>query len=495
MDGSRSAVLRQAAWPSLLLAGSWSALAFYFSTAGNSITLLAWVAPVPLLAFAYALAAAARQGAAVPAHAPLRLGLVAFLAAALGNLSWLVLYRDILPLAGLAALPLAAGLGFAATVLVSWFVSRRLGTLAGLLAFPCGWAAFELLLWRVSPHGTAGSLAYTQVDLLRLIQVASWTGLAGVTFVMLLCAAGLGAVLGDRPQKGIRWSVVVLPVAVLAAVLAAGEVRILRTPRAGRVTVGLVSVDAAMRAFDTTTHDEALAVLETYLESAGDLAVRGADAVVMPEKMVGVAPAYEAEVTSLLSSLSGKDEILVVAGLHKTGRDDRQNVAGVFANGRRVLEYEKQRLVPGLESGYRQGARPGVYRAPGGTIGVAICKDLDFAEVGSAYGRAGVGVLLVPAWDFGRDARVHARMALMRGVEGGYSVARAAANGLLTGSDYLGRVIAERPSDAAAQSMLLVELPLGRARTFYSQRGDWFAWSCVLAVAALAAAAAGKGGR
>ena len=55
-----------------------------------------------------------------------------------------------------------------------------------------------------------------------------------------------------------------------------------------------------------------------------------------------------------------------------------------------------------------------------------------FAEIGREYSRAEVGVLFVPAWDFTRDARLHSRVAVMRGVEGGFSVARSAANGLLT---------------------------------------------------------------
>lgn len=481
---SRSALLQQARWPAVIAAACWSGLAFYFSTAGNAITPFAWIAPVPILAFVFA---GPRDGGRWG-----RIAAGAFLAASAGNLAWAVLYWGILPALPLVALALLLGAAFAAVVWLTALVSSRLGTLAGILAFPTLWVVVEFALARWSPHGTAGSVAYTQVDILPLLQLTAWAGLAGVTFVLLLAAAGLAAALGDRSEKGMRWSLVVLPLLVLIGALVAGQVRILRTSRAGRVTVGLVSSDEDMRFSGTTSRDEAVAVLMRYLVSAGDLAVRRADAVVMPEKMVGVTASYEPEVTSLLSSLSEKDEILIVAGLNKTGREDKRNVASLFARGRRALEYEKRRLVPGLEAGYAQGGQSAVYRAPGGVTGVAICKDLDFPEIGREYGRAGVGVLFVPAWDFVRDARLHSRMAVVRGVESGYSVARAAANGLLTGSDYLGRVIAESPSDAAPQSMLLVELPLGRGHTFYSEHGDWFAWLCVLAAAGLLLAAGAR---
>ena len=38
---------------------------------------------------------------------------------------------------------------------------------------------------RPAPHGTAGSLAYSQADVLTLVQLASVTGLAGVTFLVM----------------------------------------------------------------------------------------------------------------------------------------------------------------------------------------------------------------------------------------------------------------------------------------------------------------------
>jgi apolipoprotein N-acyltransferase len=242
-----------------------------------------------------------------------------------------------------------------------------------------------------------------------------------------------------------------------------------------------------MRRFEASTPEQALPVVNAYLDAAHTLAARRVEAVVLPEKMVGVAPAYEDEVARQFSSLAERDEVLLVAGLNLVGRRQPRNVAAVFSRGRKVLEYDKRRLVPGVEAEYAAGQAAGVYRAPGGMTGVAICKDMDFAELGREYGRAGVGLLFVPAWDFTRDARMHSRMAVLRGVEGGYSVARAAANGLLTGSDDLGQVLAERPSDAATQSMLLVALPLGRGKTFYSEHGDWFAGLCLAGAAGLLA--------
>src|SRR5206468_12707788 len=109
----------------------------------------------------------------------------------------------------------------------------------------------------------------------------------------------------------------------------------------------------------------------------------------------------------------------IVAGFSRSGGAEWRNVAVVFGpDGTQALEYDKQHLVPGLEAGYRQGARTGLLAGGAVPTGVAICKDLDFPLLGRAYARAGVGLLLVPAWDFVRDRWLHSRMAVVRGVEG-----------------------------------------------------------------------------
>lgn len=97
--------------------------------------------------------------------------------------------------------------------------------------------------------------------------------------------------------------------------------------------------------------------------------------------------------------------------------------------------------------------------------------------------------MFVSAWDFVRDGRIHSRMAVVRGVEGGLSMARSAQQGLLTVSDYLGRILTEGLSSQAAEVLLSATIPMGPGSTFYSRTGDWVAWfSVVLAIALLGSA-------
>ena len=108
---------------------------------------------------------------------------------------------------------------------------------------------------------------------------------------------------------------------------------------------------------------------------------------------------------------------------------------------------------------------------------------MDFTPLSRQYGRAGVGLMLVPAWDFDMDRRWHGHMAIMRGVEDGFSIARAARNGYLTVSDDRGRILAEARSDSAPFAALLAEVPVAHEATLYLLMGDWFGWFAIAILA------------
>jgi apolipoprotein N-acyltransferase len=112
---------------------------------------------------------------------------------------------------------------------------------------------------------------------------------------------------------------------------------------------------------------------------------------------------------------------------------------------------------------------------------VAICKDFDFQQTlrGDAVAGAtsgGIALMFAPSWDFGPDGWLHARMAIMRGVEGGYALVRAASNGLITVSDAQGRVLVQHPSGATRYASAIAQVPLGNGPTPYVRIGDVFGW-------------------
>ena len=103
----------------------------------------------------------------------------------------------------------------------------------------------------------------------------------------------------------------------------------------------------------------------------------------------------------------------------------------------------------------------------------------DVAIVGRGLGIGGAGLVVAPAWDFGQGAWLHGRMAMLRAVEGGFTLVRSTRNGTMTVSDRYGRVLAESASGPTAP-LLMTQASVSRNEpTIYSRAGDVFGWACV----------------
>jgi apolipoprotein N-acyltransferase len=55
-----------------------------------------------------------------------------------------------------------------------------------IFVLPVLWTSFEFLVIKFSPDGSAGSVAYSQSNFLALIQIASVTGILGISFIVTL---------------------------------------------------------------------------------------------------------------------------------------------------------------------------------------------------------------------------------------------------------------------------------------------------------------------
>ena len=71
-------------------------------------------------------------------------------------------------------------------------------------------------------------------------------------------------------------------------------------------------------------------------------------------------------------------------------------------------------------------------------------------------------------------------MAVVRGVESGFSLARAARGGMLSASDSRGREIAAIESTNGADTIATANLPIGAGWTLYSRLDDLFGRLCVM---------------
>ena len=374
---------------------------------------------------------------------------------------------------------------FTLGVLLYRALVRRGAYAWAVVAFPAVRVAFEYLLAICGPHGTAGNLAYTQVDLLPLLQLASITGPWGITFLVLLVPAALATAWQLRGTRGRALRIAGAAIVAVAAVLAFGVTRYVGDESGPLVRVGLVASDPPTSPAQAREGAATTALLDAYARSAEALAAQGAQVIVLPEKIGVVVDPGTRDADARFQALADRTRAVIVVGLvHRAGAVDH-NEARIYRPETPVEVYLKHHLIPAFEQSFDPGAALSLLAQPPGTWGVQICKDMDFTAPSRDYGRAGVALMLVPAWDFVVDGLWHGRMAVMRGVESGFAIVRAAKQGYLTVSDNKGRILAEARGDAAPFSTLLTRVPAVHVETLYLRFGDWFAW---LALAVLGVA-------
>jgi len=427
-----------------------------------------WLAPLPVLVYAMRASRTAAFAAAL-------------LAWTIGGLNvWT--YLDVIdapvPVKLLAAL--GPALVFAvATLLARAFAQRgRIGLAA--LSVPLVSVSAEYANYLTSVHGTFFNIAYTQMDALTIVQLAAVCGAWGIGFMVMLLPSALAALSAPQGTARARLRLAALTVAAFAGVLAYGTWRLQTAAAANIATarIGLLSLRGETRL--TPDSEAGKALLQRYVEAIGRLADAGATIAVIPEAAFVSATPRIAE----LDDVARERHMIVLTGAAYTGdAAGERNAALIFgSDSPSPLTYFKHHLLPPFESRATPG--DGYTTFDRGTrIGTAICKDMDFPPMGIAYAERDTNLLLVPAWDFNVDGWLHSRMAILRGVESDFALARASRNGALTLSDDRGRVIGETSSIHIADAASLVgDLPLRATKTLYARWGDWFAWTCAAAL-------------
>ncbi len=451
----------------LLLASGLSGILFYFSTGFYDNWLLTWLAALPVCL--YALQAQTRATA-----------LAAFTAYAFGAMNQF----GYLPPPLFSGTTILSAAAFTTAILLFRGLALTGSQTFAPFALAAAWTSFEFVRSRLSSFGTFESLAYTQVLNLPVIQVASLSGIWGITFLLMLVPATLAVVWHSRRTGNSGRRPGRLTSLLLITVLLFGLGRLYLPADGPAIIVGLAAIPVTREELRSHNTKDIVNTLRRYSLSTDTLAAAGAQIILLPEKLAFLTPAARQTGLSLLGQAAANNKVTLIAGL-SLQEDRLYNAALVFdPNGSLVQTYHKHHLLPAYESNYTPGkdlALPDTGTTAG--AGIVICKDLDFVHPASKYSRLGAGILFVPALDFHDDGWLHARIAVMRGVENNVAIVRAAQWGLLTVSDSRGRLLGVAAASAANDTSLLREVPLGSGYSLYSRTGDWLGWLCLLLTA------------
>ena len=522
---------------------------------GINIAGLAWIAPGLMIA-----AALPKAGAE-----SFRIGYVAGLAHYLSMLYWLLLipYRwHGLPLAPAAGwLALSAFLSLYPAVWV-WLISQvhspkskvqgpenrglvsevrgqegaeNEEELTGVLARSwsrrtlwtiCGaatWVGLEMLIARIFGGFPWDLLGVSQYRMVPLIQLASTTGVYGISFLVVWMSLSLlsaGLMLIRRPTTRSIWlAEICLPILVVAILFNLGLRQINQIqPSQRTIKVALVQPSIPQTLiWDASKSAERFRELLQVSEQA---VTNQADLMIWPESAVPKLLRYDQETFDAISGLARRHHIWLIVGSDDAeprrgakNPDDADYFNSSFLvspEGKLLERYVKRNLVifgeylplqgwlpflkyfTPIEGGFTPGTHPVRFNLTelGVHTSVLICFEDTFPQLARTDVRPETSFLVNITNDgwFDQSAAQwqHAVTAVFRSVENRVPLVRCSNNGLTCWIDAQGRlrdVFRDNRGTVYGTGFLLAEIPIaasqGQELTFYARHGDWFGWGCV----------------
>ena len=349
-------------------------------------------------------------------------------------------------------------------------------------------------------YGSWGSLAYTQFGNLPLMQLASLTGIWGLTFLIMWFAS----VVDWCSRDNNIWPRIIsrgwIYASAFLGVMLYGGIRLLSfqpeiysqgivsfTPSDGIAELVRLREE---RGFNSTvqmsreSRDELTGILDDVHRSIfnrmDQITGPAHELVLWPEAGMSVLREQEQDFIEAGMDFAKRKSVFVMLAYYLipengSGQLPENKSVMITPDGRMEYEYLKAYPVPG--AGHKAGEKQiPVIETSMGRIGTAICYDMDFTHLIHQAGRKDVDIMIVPAWDWEAIDPLHTHMAAFRGIENGFSVVRQTGEGLSMATDPTGRVLAYMDHFTSPEHVMISSVPVKRYPTIYAITGDLFAW-------------------
>jgi len=386
------------------------------------------------------------------------------------------------------------GFLYSIPLLLDRLLVRRFQGFAATLVFPFAMTAFEFLTIWPNPMTTYGSLAYSQFGNVYLTQVASITGLWGVTFLVAWFASMANWIW----EQGVAWERIWRGLAIYAGVMLVitlyGVVRLTYfLPQPGTVRMhGIIETDYTRYDWDTQiyplsqTDPQAfrlmmLPIYERYLQATVRQAQAGAQIVAWPEVAV---EGFKDDLDGVLAQaqdIARQAGIYLAMGLNVIGPDSgpegENKLVIIDPNGEVVVDQIKY----GCGSTRLYGFDVQAVDTPYGRLAGVLCCDLDYPYVIRQVSQKGVDILLDPSFEPTLENLVaHSQMAPFRAIENGVSIFRPTAQGISLAIDPYGRIMGSMDARRVDERVFVVQVPNQPVFTVYSVVGELFGWLTVV---------------
>ncbi len=373
----------------------------------------------------------------------------------------------------------------------------------GLLLAPAVWVTVELLRGAVLGGFPWELLGYSQVGVIPIVQLASVTGVYGVSALVCLVSAGMAIAALDRGREGIAVAGAAALLVAIIAIWGAARVRDGGLTRQGEpINVALVQGDIAQEQKWDASRAEG--ILETYLSMTRAAAQHGAGLVVWPESatpfLYEYEPAGQARITSLVRATG--ITLLLGSDQYEPGTPPRYYNAAFMLrpDGTTAAVYRKIHLVPFGEfiplkrllffiaplvegaSDFSPGSDVTLLPVGRHRMSTAICYEIVYPPLAGEAARKGSQLLSTitnDAW-YGTSSAPyqHFTQSAMRAVEQGRYLIRSANTGISGIIDPYGRVLVK--SDLFVRTTIEGQARFLDGLTIYGRTGDVFAYACAL---------------
>jgi len=420
---------------------------------------------------------------------------------------------------GLAILPmlLLAGVVAIDTAVAIWageFCARRT-RLPAVLTMPIAWTAVEWIRTYFPIGFPWNLLGYTAYRNLELIQFAEFTGVYGVSALIVFFNAVVYVVIFRRGSARLQTVSLTSLTAMMVALVAFGAWRIANlknAPAEGSLKVAMVqgNIPQSLKwdpKFLPTSY-------QVYQEETTNAAKRGADLIVWPEAAAAflfqpddrypAALAEDASYRQKLLTLASSTGVPILFGAPALAQLNGQlgfynRAYLVSAKGEVVAHYDKMQLVPFGEyvparsilgffvnrvvhglGDMVPGAEQTLFSVKGAKLGILICYESIFPDFTRREVKLGANVLVNitnDAW-YGQSSAPFQvlAMAAMRSVETKVPMVRAANTGISAIIEPSGRITNRTP--LFKRGTEIEEVPWRTVRTVYTRVGDLFAELC-----------------
>ena len=383
-----------------------------------------------------------------------------------------------LPLPLVPILAVSWGLLLSLPYLANRLVGARLKGFSSTFVYPLAATTLEFVNIRINPMGAWGATGFTQYGNLPLMQLASVTGMIGITFLMGWFASVANWAWENRSRGGEMLRGLAAFGAVAAAVFSFGFLRLNLAPSSDTVRVaGITAVS-----FFETPDIEMESIRDAYFDATVREAQAGAKVIVWHE-LAGMGPASdEASLIARAQEVARQYGIYLTIPLGTsypdTNRPMENKLLLIDPSGAIVMEHVKY---GGnfIEGSLRGDGMLQTVATPFGVLSGIICWDMDFPAVIQQAGQNGTCLMLVPSADWFEIDPAHAQMAVFRAIENGMSIVRQTYGGLSIAVDPYGRVLAQVDFFGSTDRTMVAQVPVKHVATVYTAFGRWFEWLCL----------------